>query len=160
MSGAQDIDTDQRPRIAERRVGRVLIEQPNEDVRELLAEHCRRLGLEPLIAGANGNGHLPDVDLIVAEPASAGAQRLLATHHERRSATPIVFVSIYPPVNGLLSSPAVAYLVMPCSRERFERAVANALANEPQPPVGAAPLASRLSAWLAEPDSDAAPGVR
>lgn len=127
VSGAQNIQTDQRPRIAERRVARVLIEQPNEDVRELLAEHCRRLGLEPLIAGANGNGHLPDVDLIVAEPASADAQRLLAAHRERRSTTPIVFVSIYPPT-GVLSSPAVAYLVMPCSRERFERAVASALA--------------------------------
>jgi hypothetical protein len=127
MSGAPILDTDQQPRIAERRVGRVLIEQPNEDIRDLLAEHCRRLGLEPLIAGANGNGHLPDVDLIVAEPASAEAQRLLAAHRERRSPTPIVFVSIYPPT-GVLSSPAVAYLVMPCSRERFERAVASALA--------------------------------
>ena len=71
-----------------------------------------------------------------------------------------MFVSIYPPANGLLSSPAVAYLVMPCSRERFARAVASALANEPQRPVDAVPLASQPSAWLAEPDRDAAPGVR
>jgi hypothetical protein len=52
---------------------------------------------------------------------------LLAIHNARASTIPIVFVSIYPPA-GVVSSPAVAYLVMPCSWERFERAVASALA--------------------------------
>lgn len=109
--------------------GRVLIAQPNEDVRELLTEHCRRLGLETLSTGTDGiEGHdeLPDVDLIIAEPASSEAKCLLRIHGAQASTIPLLFVSVYPPV-GVLSSSAVAYVVLPCSRERFEAAVANAL---------------------------------
>jgi len=126
----------------ERRAARVLIAQPNEDVRELLAEHCRRLELEPLVHEPGSNGQLPDVDLIVAEPASPQARRLLAAHRDKASAIPIMFVSIYPPA-GVLRSPAVAYLVMPYSWERFEQAVSGALARSPRD-RGAPPLRLRL----------------
>ena len=44
-----EIDTGEPAAGTERGAARVLIAQPNEDVRELLAEHCRRLELEPLL---------------------------------------------------------------------------------------------------------------
>lgn len=106
---------------------RVLIVQPNEDVRELLAEHCRRMGLEPVMAGGGCAALPPGVDAIVADPASPAGQRLLAAPELERRATPIVFASIYPPAGRLTDSPAVAYLVLPCPWERFERALGAAL---------------------------------
>lgn len=105
---------------------RVLIVQPNDDVRELLAEHCRRMGLQALAPAGEEDG-LRDVDAIVADPASPVAQRLLAALDAEQSTTPIVFASIYPPAGRLASSPAIAYLVLPCPWERFERALAAAL---------------------------------
>lgn len=111
---------------------RVLVVQPNDDVCELLTEHCRRLGLETVsMADFEGYGELPDVDLIIAEPASSEGKRLLAIHSAKESTVPLLFVSVYPPV-GVLSSPAVAYLVLPCSRERFEATVAKALKLTPR----------------------------
>lgn len=110
-------------------VRRVLIVEPDEDVRELLVERCRRLGLEPVAGGLDDQGRLPDVELIVAEPASHEAQGVLAAHKALQSSTPIVFVSIYPPSSGVLKSRAVAYLVLPCSSEEFERALSKALAR-------------------------------
>lgn len=106
---------------------RVLIVEPDEDVRELLVERCRRLGLEPVSVGLDEQGRLPDVELIVAEPASQEAQEVLAAHREQQSKTPIVFVSIYPPASGVLKSQAVAYLVLPSPSEEFERALSSAL---------------------------------
>lgn len=109
--------------------GRVLIVEPDEDVRELLVERCRRLGLEPLSGGLDEHGRLHEVELIVAEPASQEAQEVLAAHEAQQSATPIVFVSIYPPASGVLKSRAVAYLVLPSSTEEFERALSKALSR-------------------------------
>lgn len=128
MSAAPSIDTNELGAAGASRRMRVLIEQPDGDIRELLAEHCLRLGFEPVIAEPDLDGRLGHVDVIVAEPVGVGGQRILAAHSEQRSRTPIVFASIYPPAGGLLRSPAVAHLVMPCSRERFEQALSVALA--------------------------------
>jgi CheY-like chemotaxis protein len=129
MLGARKLDTSppaQTP--VPRATRRVLIVQPNDDVRELIAEHCRRIGVEPLVASGKCHGELADIDAIVADPASPAAQRLLATLDRERRTPPIVFASIYPPAGRLVDSPAVAYLVLPCPWERFERALATALA--------------------------------
>lgn len=115
-------------------IKRVLIEEPNEDIRHLLAVRCSRLGLSPLIHEPNGNGHLPEVDLIVVEPGSVHAQRLLRTHRTVRSTIPVICVSIYPPTNGLHGASVVAYLVKPCSWEQFESAVWQAI-GQGAPPV-------------------------
>ncbi|MGN6372939.1 MAG: hypothetical protein ACTHM1_08095 [Solirubrobacteraceae bacterium] len=93
----RELDEDRAVRLAAQAMGRVLIVEPDEDIRELLVERCRRVGLEPLTGGLDEQGRLPDVDLIVAEPASAKTQAVLAAHRAQRSDTPIVFVSIYPP---------------------------------------------------------------
>lgn len=125
----RELDEDRAVRLAAQAMGRVLIVEPDEDIRELLVERCRRVGLEPLTGGLDEQGRLPDVDLIVAEPASAKTQAVLAAHRAQRSDTPIVFVSIYPPASGVLKSQAVAYLVLPCSSEDFERALSKALSR-------------------------------
>lgn len=106
---------------------RILIEQPNEDVRDLLAEHCRRMGMEPIFREGEMEKGLPDIDMIVAEPASPGSQCLLSALEAQGRKVPIVFASIYPPTGGITTSPAVAYLVLPCARQRFEQTVAQAL---------------------------------
>lgn len=112
-----------------RATGRVLIVEPDADIRELLVERCRRFGLEPVADGLDEQGRLPEADLIVAEPASPRTQAVLAAHRAQQSRIPIVFVSIYPPANGVLRSSAVAYLVLPCSSEDFERALSKALSR-------------------------------
>lgn len=127
MLGAHQADASSRQTPPSGTSQRVLIVQPNEDVRELLAEHCRRMGLEPVLAADSGTAFPADVDAIVADPASPAGQRLLAAADLERQATPIVFASIYPPVGRLTDSPAVAYLVLPCPWGRFERALAAAL---------------------------------
>lgn len=129
MLGARKLDASPgRTAAASGAAKRVLIVQPNEDVRELIAEHCRRMGLEPLAAPSDWGGGPTDIDAIVADPASPAAQRLLAAlDRDRRTPPPIVFASIYPPAGRLVDSPAVAYLVLPCSWERFERALTTAL---------------------------------
>jgi CheY-like chemotaxis protein len=117
--------------VAAQGLRRVLIVEPDEDVRELLVERCRRLGLDPVAQGVDEEGRLPEVDLIVAEPASQEAQEVLSAHGAQQSGVPIVFVSIYPPASGVLRSPAVAYLVLPCSSEELERALSKALTRGP-----------------------------
>lgn len=126
----EDIHSDrQQAEVAAQGLGRVLIVEPDEDVRELLVERCRRLGLEPVADGLDDQGQLAELELIVAEPASQEAQEVLAAHEAQQSSTPVVFVSIYPPASGVLKSRAVAYLVLPCSTDEFERALSKALSR-------------------------------
>lgn len=129
MLGARRLDTRTRPTPVSVDAKRVLIVQPNDDIRELLAEHCRRMGVEPVLASGGRAASLRDVDAIVADPASPAGQRLLSAPELERRSIPIVFASIYPPAGRLTESPAVAYLVLPCPWERFERALAAALAS-------------------------------
>lgn len=126
MPLAPDTDIYRVPALDDERLVRALIAQPNEDVRELLAEHCRHIGLDPLADGVHIGDELPDVDLIVVEPVSGEGKRLLDLHAAQGSTIPLVFVSVYPPAS-IAGSPAVAYLTLPCSRERFQAAVAKAL---------------------------------
>lgn len=128
MLGAHKLDTSAPETQVATATRRVLIVQPNEDVSELIAEHCRRMGAEPLAWRNHDDSGLPDVDALVADPASPATERLLATLHREGRTPAIVFASIYPPAGRLVDSPAVAYLVLPCSREAFERALAAALA--------------------------------
>lgn len=113
---------------------RVLIEEPNVDVCDLIAALLTRLGCEPLVRPPlNGSG-LPEVDLIIAEPASAAAQRVFAAHGHSQSRIPIVCVSIYPRVRALLPRPVVAYFVKPFSIGDLQAAIRTALETPVVPP--------------------------
>jgi CheY-like chemotaxis protein len=102
---------------------RVLVEEPNGDLRELIVTLLGRLGCAAVVRPLLGDAALDGLDLIVAEPASAGGQRILAEHARRQSRIPIVCVSIYPRERTRLPRAASAYLVKPFSGCAFERCV-------------------------------------
>jgi hypothetical protein len=107
--------------------GRVLIEEPNHDVRDLIVDLVTALGCTPLVRGTRSEVDLDDVDLIVAEPASVGAERVFAAHGRRRSRIPVVCASIYPR-NHTPLPPHVAYLVKPFAVGDLQAAIRAALA--------------------------------
>ena len=106
---------------------RVLIEEPNLDVRDLIVELVAALGCTPLVRAPRGEVDLDDVDVIVAEPASVGAERVFAAHGRRRSRIPVVCTSIYPR-NHTPLPPHVAYLVKPFAVGDLQAAIRAALA--------------------------------
>ena len=105
----------------------MLVEEPNADVRELIVSFVRSLGCEPLVRSAPDDRGLPDVELIIAEPASVGAQRIFTAHDRCQSRIPIVCVSIYPRERALLPRPVAAYLVKPFSTSELQGAMSTAL---------------------------------
>ncbi len=87
---------------------RVLIAEPDEDVRELLELTVRRLGYEAVAAS-----ECNDVDAVLLEPACAMGRSVLRRFGA--DAPPVVCLSIYPREEGLEPSASVAYLVKPAS---------------------------------------------
>lgn len=120
-------DAARRPVERPRFQTRALIEEPNVDVCDLIAALLARLGCESLVRPSLDDGGLPEVDLIIAEPASVAAQRVFAAHGHCQSRTPIVCVSIYPRARALLPRPVVAYFVKPFSIGDLQAAIRDAL---------------------------------
>ena len=87
---------------------RVLIAEPDEDVRELLELTVRRLGYEAVAAGDCGN-----VDAMLLEPGCPEGRSALLSFGA--DSPPVVCLSIYPRADGLEPSGSVAYLVKPAS---------------------------------------------
>ncbi len=87
---------------------RVLIAEPDADVRELLELTVRRLGYEAVAVDERG-----DVDAVLLEPASAVGRSVLRRFGA--DAPPVVCLSVYPREEGLEPSASVAYLVKPAS---------------------------------------------
>jgi CheY-like chemotaxis protein len=90
---------------------RVLIAEPNEDIRTLLELTVRRLGYEPVQAQAEHA--VDDVDAMLLEPACAVGRSILRRFGG--DAPPVVCLSIYPREQGLEPASSVAYLVKPAS---------------------------------------------
>jgi len=90
---------------------RVLIAEPNDDVRALLDLTVERLGYEPV------HGCDPvvaaGVDAILLEPGCPLGRTLLRRLGD--DAPPVVCLSIYPRESGLEPPRSVAYLVKPAS---------------------------------------------
>jgi hypothetical protein len=95
-------------------IPRVLIAEPNADVRSLLELTVSRLGYEP-VAADSAELHR-DVDAIILEPAYAMGQSVVGS-------PPVICLSIYPREQGLEPAESVAYLVKPSST----RAIGDAL---------------------------------
>lgn len=110
---------------------RVLIEEPNVDVRGLIVALVTDLGCEPLVRPPLDDCSLDDVDLIIAEPASVGAQRIFAAHGRSQSRIPILCLSIYPRERASLPRPVVAYLVKPFSPSKLQTAIRSACESSP-----------------------------
>jgi CheY-like chemotaxis protein len=100
-------------------VRRILVADPDSDVRGLLEATLRRLGYEPV--RPNGGGAPPDVDAIVLEPACPDGQSLLRSFGD--GAPPVICLSIYPREAGLEPPGSFAYLVKPSSRAQLGAAL-------------------------------------
>jgi CheY-like chemotaxis protein len=113
-------------------VARILILEPHDEVRALLAHVAGRLGHEPVLPGADGGGG-PDVrvDLVLMEPCDPRALALARTLRARDAELPIVCASIYPAAPQARSLRPVAHLVKPFGLGELERTLAAALAGEP-----------------------------
>jgi hypothetical protein len=80
---------------------RVLIAEPDADVRSMLAVAVARLGHEPVYTG--------EADAVLLEPACLVAQDQVQPDR------PVVCFSIYPEERGLAPAGTVAYLQKPAS---------------------------------------------
>ena len=95
---------------------RVLIAEPDEDVRKLLELTVRRLGYEAVAADECG-----DVDAVLVEPACAMGRSVLRRFGA--DAPPVVCLSIYPREEALEPATSVAYLVKPASSAEIAAAL-------------------------------------
>lgn len=100
---------------------RILIAEPDRDVRALLVLTVRSLGYEPVVYedGSRINGAVA----VVMEPASAGARELLDARREQRPDLPVICLSIYPVDFGLAPSDVSAYLTKPFSARSLAAAL-------------------------------------
>lgn len=106
---------------------RVLLEDPNDDVRDLIAVLLEQLGCRVFSSSPEDTTRARRLDLIVVEPASPSGRRLLDVHVATRSSVPVVCVSIYPRERVGLPLQPSAYLVKPFDTGGFQEAVLAAL---------------------------------
>ncbi len=114
-------------------VARILIIEPNDEVRGLISWVVRRLELEPL--EYDRFAEVPDVAAILVEPAAAGAVEAARTVREATGAG-VICVSIQLPDADSATLEPAAYLLKPFPLLELERALLTALASDT--PVAAA----------------------
>lgn len=98
---------------------RVLVSDPDSDVRRLIEQTLARLGYEA-VHDAPGEPP-PAVDAVVLEPSAAEGQSLLRRFGE--GAPPVICFSIYPREAGFEPPGSRAYLVKPSSRAQLAQAL-------------------------------------
>jgi DNA-binding response OmpR family regulator len=106
-------------------VAKILIVEPHYDIRALLEIVVRRLGHQPVLSAAPGNG-LETVDAAIIDPGEGDGlplARLL-----RRKGVPVVFTSIFPAGPDTLDLTPTAYLVKPFALFSLEQALTAAIA--------------------------------
>lgn len=111
-------------------MARILIIEPHDDVRELLARIVTRLGHEH-VRPEDRERDDAAVDAAILEPAVPGG--LALARSLRREGVPLVLVSIEPAVPELLQLDVVAYLSKPFVLADLRRALALALASVDDP---------------------------
>lgn len=92
-------------------IPRVLIAEPNDDVRALLELTVQRLGYEA-VSPQDAPGR-SDVDAMLLEPACAIGRSVLRGFGD--DALPVICLSIYPREKGFEPRASVAYLMKPAS---------------------------------------------
>jgi hypothetical protein len=104
-------------------VGRVLICEPDPEVRELLRRVVVRRGHEAVLE-ANG---LRDLAAVVLEPSDVTSVELAQAARALDAAVPIVCASIEPPTAGSRKLGPVAHIVKPFTLSEIDRALSAAL---------------------------------
>lgn len=106
-------------------MGRVLILEPEAEVRDLAGRVARRLGHESVTdAGTE------PVDVVLVEPESPRALAAARDVHERFPDVPVICASIASPSHDVRSELAPhRYLLKPFAVTELERALSDALAD-------------------------------
>jgi CheY-like chemotaxis protein len=111
----------------DRAMGRILVLEPEPEVRELFERIVRRLGHEP-VREVGSDSIVAPVDVVLVEPESPRGYAVAREVHGRFPAVPVVCASTVPPSGSVRSmlSPR-EYLVKPFSVAALERALSDAL---------------------------------
>ena len=120
-------------------MARVLINEPNLEVRDLLVRVVTAIGFVPLVAGKNGGFAAHDVDILLVEPGFEPAWQLVRHLRAERPELPLVCTSIYPPSPEVTACEPAAYLVKPFSVAELQRALREAAATGAGDPRTSAP---------------------
>jgi DNA-binding NtrC family response regulator len=104
-------------------VGRILICEPDPEVRELLRHVIERHGYEPVI---EPNG-MKDLAAIVVEPSDVLSVELAQAARAVNPELPIVCASIEPPTPGSRRLGPAAHVVKPFTLSEFDDALESAL---------------------------------
>ena len=78
-------------------MARILISEPNPDVRQLFEHMVRRLGHEPLALWSMTPETAATIDLMLVESADAACADLAVEARRLRPSLPVVAASIFPP---------------------------------------------------------------
>ncbi len=108
---------------------RILVCEPQTEVRDLLAHVVERLGHEPVFPVGRPDDTLPagGADVVLVEPADAGARAAAEALLRRQEGIPVVCASIYPDSGQARGLRPVAYLVKPFALAELELALTAAV---------------------------------
>jgi CheY-like chemotaxis protein len=108
-------------------MARILISEPNPDVRALYEHMVRRVGHEPLALWEVTPESAETIDLVLVESADPACAELALEARRLRPSLPIVAASIFPPgLNSLVD--ADAHLLKPFSAGELRLVMALVLA--------------------------------
>jgi CheY-like chemotaxis protein len=108
-------------------VGRVLILEPQSEIRQLVGRVAGRLGHEAL---TEPPAPLHGIDAIVLEPESLRGLTVAQELRERSPELPIICASIAAPSAKTRALGPVAYLLKPFTLQDLERALSSALPTQ------------------------------
>ena len=93
-------------------MSRILISEPNPDVRQLFEHMIRRLGHEPLALWSVTPETAATIDLVLVESADPACANLAVEARRLHPALPVVAASIFPPDSDSVIKPD-AHLLKP-----------------------------------------------
>jgi CheY-like chemotaxis protein len=106
-------------------VGRVLICEPDPEVRELLRHVVERIGHEPVLEPDG----LRDLAAVLLEPSDVVSVELAQAARALHPDLPIVCASIEPPTPGSRKLTPMAHVVKPFTLSELDRALSTALSS-------------------------------
>ncbi|MCW2955020.1 MAG: response regulator receiver protein [Conexibacter sp.] len=110
-------------------MSRVLIAEPSADIRALLEHVVARAGHYPIRYQRSRHGRLPDVDVLLLEPALVGGIELASRVRTEQPHVAIVICSIFSPGPQTQELDPVAHVLKPFPRETLEDALRLAIAT-------------------------------
>jgi len=117
-------------------MARILISEPNPDVRQLFEHMIRRLGHEPLALWNMTPDTAATIDLLLVEAADPACSDLAAEARRLRPALPVVAASIFPPESGSTLQPD-AHLLKPFALGELRAVIDGLLSVDERDPAPA-----------------------